>query len=115
MVHKNTRKLFACVCLVSRAALLHCVILVWLLGDVSKLATMGRGCGVGRKLYDVWAWVLVCLVGVVCDGRSCWVDGEVGCFKVVVWYGGPHGPLVELVKLFAEMWMLGCLGGVMVM
>ena len=71
--------------------LLHCVILVWLLGDVSKLATMGRGCGVGRILCALWAWVLVCVVSVVSDGRSCWVDGEVGCFKVVVWYGGPHG------------------------
>ena len=29
--------------------------------------------------------------------------------------GARMGPLVELVKLFTEMWMLGCLGGVMVM
>ena len=95
MVHTNARKLFACVCLVSRTALLHCVILVWLLGDVSKLATLGRGCGVCRMLHTLCACELVCVVSVVRDGRSGWVDGAVGCFKVVVCYGGPNGASVR--------------------
>ena len=71
--------------------LLHCVVLVWLLGDVSKLATLGRGCRVCRMLYTLCACQLVCVVSVVRDGRSGWVDGAVGCFKVVVCYGGPNG------------------------
>ena len=82
----------------SRAALLHYIIIVWLLGDVSMLANMGRGCEVGRKLSDMWALMSVC------SGRCC-LRQSVGSgvmVKSVVsrWLSGmgaPIGPLVELL------------------